>query len=32
MYDEVSPLEATFIGALFLSLAIAGAVLAWWWT
>jgi hypothetical protein len=31
MYDEVSPLEATLIGSVFLALAIAGAVLAWWW-
>ena len=30
MYDEVSPLEATIIAALFLSLAVAGAALAWW--
>lgn len=30
MYDEVSPLEASIIGALFLSLAVGAAALTWW--
>ena len=31
MYDEVTPVEATVLACLFLSLALAGAMLAWWW-